>query len=250
MENNEKLKNIAAACIQMDGFFTGDFTVKRKNKRLETSPAASVQTPACPTEVSSDSAASLSEIADRVQKCRKCAIGSTRLNAVPGDGSPTARLVFVGEAPGADEDEQGLPFVGRAGQLLEKMIVAMGLARSEVFICNTLKCRPPENRDPKPDEIANCMPFLKKQLAAIRPEVIVALGAHAARTLLDTDQPIGQMRGQFHEYRFSDELPPAKLMPTYHPSYLLRNYSDDNRRRVWEDLQKVMKEMGLEPPKK
>jgi uracil-DNA glycosylase family 4 len=247
MENNEKLKNIAAACIQMDGFFTGDFSVKRKSKKAEIStvaPSSSAEPTEMP-EVSSDSAAGLAKIADRVRKCRKCEIGSTRLNAVPGDGSPTARLVFVGEAPGADEDEQGLPFVGRSGQLLEKMIIAMGLTRQSVFICNTIKCRPPENRDPKPDEIANCMPYLQRQLAAIRPEIIVALGAHAAKTLLDTDKPIGQVRGQFHEYRFSDDFPPAKLMPTYHPSYLLRNYSDDNRRRVWEDLQKVMQELGL-----
>ncbi len=250
MENNEKLKNIAATCIQMDGFFTGDFSVKRKSKKAETSPVtapmpAAASSPAPVSEVSSDTAAALSKIADVVRKCRKCEIGSTRLNAVPGDGNPAARLVFVGEAPGADEDEQGLPFVGRSGQLLEKMIIAMGLTRQKVFICNTIKCRPPENRDPRPDEIGNCMPYLKQQLAAIRPEIIVALGAHAAKTLLDTDKAIGQLRGQFHEYRFSEDLPPAKLMPTYHPSYLLRNYSDDNRRRVWEDLQKVMSELGL-----
>lgn len=250
MENNDKLKRVAAACIQMDGFFTGDFTVKRKPKKTEAVAVASTPKTAEAIEGLSDNpVANLAKIADLVRKCRKCAIGSSRLNAVPGDGNPQAKLVFVGEAPGADEDEQGLPFVGRAGQLLEKMIIAMGLSRSEVFICNTLKCRPPENRDPKPDEIANCMPYLKKQLEIIRPEVIVALGAHAARTLLDTDKPIGQVRGQFHEYRFSEDVPPAKLMPTYHPSYLLRNYSDDNRRRVWEDLQKVMKELGLKPKK-
>ena len=249
MENNDKLKRVAAACIQMDGYFTGDFTVKRKPKKALATPAAPTPASTETIEISADPTMMLSKIADLVRKCRKCTIGSTRLNAVPGDGNPAARLVFVGEAPGADEDEQGLPFVGRAGQLLEKMIIAMGLTRAEVFICNTLKCRPPENRDPKPDEIANCMPYLKKQLEAIRPEVIVALGAHAARTLLDTDKAIGQMRGEFHEYRFSDDLPPAKLMPTYHPSYLLRNYSDDTRRRVWEDLQKVMKELGLKPKK-
>jgi DNA polymerase len=223
--------------------------VKRKPKKADIRTIAPSTPSATPPEPVSDASAALLKIANTVRNCRKCDIGSTRLNAVAGDGNPAARLVFVGEAPGADEDEQGLPFVGRAGQLLEKMIIAMGLTRQEVFICNTLKCRPPENRDPKPDEIHHCMPYLKKQLEAIRPEVIVALGAHAARTLLDTDKPIGQMRGQFHEYRFSDDLPPAKLMPTYHPSYLLRNYSDDNRRRVWEDLQKVMLEMGLKEPK-
>lgn len=235
-------KKIASQLIEMEQFFTGDFALKTKKKADVTAP---VQASATQT----DAQTVLDAIAKQVRACRKCEIGSTRLNAVPGDGNPTARLVFVGEAPGADEDQQGLPFVGRAGQLLEKMINAMGLQRRDVFICNTLKCRPPENRDPKPDEIYNCMPYLKKQLEAIRPEIIVALGAHAARTLLDTDRPIGQLRGQFHEYVFSDELPPAKLMPTYHPAYLLRNYTPDNRKRVWDDLQKVMAELGLSKEK-
>ena len=130
------------------------------------------------------------------------------------------------------------------------MITAMGLTREEVYIGNIVKCRPPENRDPRPDEICSCRPYLKRQLELIAPDVIVALGAHAARTLLETDEPIGQVRGQFFEYRFSETLPPAKLMPTYHPAFLLRSYTVDNRRRVWEDMQKVMKELGLTPPPK
>lgn len=235
-------KKIAGQLVEMEQFFTGDFALKTKKKAVAAAPAQTVG-------AGVDAQAALDAIAKKVRACRKCEIGSTRLNAVPGDGNPTARLVFVGEAPGADEDQQGLPFVGRAGQLLEKMINAMGLQRQDVFICNTLKCRPPENRDPKPDEIYNCMPYLKKQLEAIRPEIIVALGAHAAKTLLDTDRPIGQLRGQFHEYVFSDEIPPAKLMPTYHPAYLLRNYTPDNRKRVWDDLQKVMVELGLSKEK-
>ena len=121
----------------------------------------------------------------------------------------------------------------------------MGLTRDEVFIGNIVKCRPPENRDPRPEEIISCWPYLKRQLELIAPQVIVALGAHAARTLLKTERPIGQLRGQFHQYEFSELLPPAKLMPTYHPAYLLRNYSTDNRRRVWEDMQKVMQELGM-----
>jgi DNA polymerase len=225
MNNTESLKRAAKQLIETDRFLTGDFSMKRKQM---------------PTGKDI-----LNAIADEVKKCRKCEIGSTRLNAVPGDGNPQARLVFVGEAPGADEDAQGLPFVGRAGQLLEKMIVAMGLNRQDVFICNTLKCRPPENRDPKPDELSNCMPYLKRQLEIIQPEFIVALGAHAAHILLETDKPIGQLRGQFHTYMFSDQANPAQLMPTYHPAYLLRNYSDENRKKVWDDLQKVMVEMGL-----
>jgi DNA polymerase len=124
------------------------------------------------------------------------------------------------------------------------MILAMGLQRKEVFICNTLKCRPPENRDPRPEEIVKCLPFLRRQLGAIRPEVIVALGAHAAKTLLSTEDAIGKLRGRFHECRLlGEDGPVLNVMPTYHPAYLLRNYSDDNRRRVWEDLQKVMAEL-------
>ena len=156
----------------------------------------------------------------------------------------------MGEGPGADEDAQGRPFVGRAGKLLDKIIEACGLKRSDVFICNILKCRPPGNRDPKPDEIINCLPYLQRQLETINPEIIVALGAHAAKTLLDTNKPIGQLRGQFHEYYTGMGRPPIKLMPTYHPAYLLRNYSQDNRKRVWEDMKKVLEELGLPIPKR
>lgn len=193
---------------------------------------------------------SLNLIADQVCVCRKCDIGSTRTNAVPGQGNPKARLVFVGEAPGADEDQQGLPFVGRAGKLLNDIITAMGLTREEVFITNIVKCRPPGNRDPRPEEISNCWPYLKHQLELIQPEIIVALGAHAARTLLNTQEAIGKLRGHFQAYTYSDEAAPAKLMPTYHPAYLLRNYSYDNRKRVWEDMCKVLKELGLAVPQK
>ncbi|MBL7214446.1 MAG: uracil-DNA glycosylase [Phycisphaerae bacterium] len=193
---------------------------------------------------------SLEKIADHVRACRKCEIAGSRLNAVPGQGNPKARLMFVGEAPGADEDQKGIAFIGRAGKLLTDIIIAMGLTREEVFIGNVIKCRPPGNRDPKLDEIHNCWPYLKRQLEMIQPEVIVALGAHAARTLLNTNDAIGKLRGRFHEYRFSEDAPPAKLMPTYHPAYLLRNYSYDNRKRVWEDMMKVLKELGLPVPEK
>ena len=169
-------------------------------------------------------------------------------DAGPGEGSPSAKIVFVGEAPGVDEDAQGIPFVGRAGQLLDKIVIAMGLKRGDVYICNILKCRPPDNRDPKPDEIIKCLPFLQQQLEMIRPEIIVALGAHAARTLLETNKPIGQLRGKFHEYCPSMMARPIKLMATYHPAYLLRSYSPENRRKVWEDMQKVLIELGMEIP--
>ncbi len=185
----------------------------------------------------------------QVRVCTKCGLAETRINTVFGQGNPDARLVFVGEAPGAEEDRQGLAFVGRAGQLLTRMIAAMGLTREDVFICNVLKCRPPENRDPAPDEIAACSPYLLQQLLTIQPEVIVALGAPAARTLLQTRESIGRLRGRFHDYYPSgsalvgDAVP---LMPTYHPAYLLRNPAD--KAKTWQDLQKVMALLGLAPP--
>jgi DNA polymerase len=158
-------------------------------------------------------------------------------------------LVFVGEAPGYEEDRQGLAFVGRAGQLLTRMIAAMGLIREQVFICNVLKCRPPGNRDPSADEILACSPFLRRQLAIIEPEVLVALGAPAAKTLLNTSESIGKLRGRFHDYYLSGttgEGPAIPLMPTYHPAYLLRNPAE--KRKAWEDLQMVMYLLGLPIP--
>lgn len=170
--------------------------------------------------------------------CQLCPLGKTRKNLVFGVGNPEARIVFVGEAPGADEDEQGLPFVGRAGQLLTDIIVkGMKIQRKDVYICNILKCRPPGNRNPQPDEIVKCEPFLKKQLHIISPEIICALGTFAAKTLLKTDVPISLLRGRFHLYEG------IKLMPTYHPAYLLRNPAA--KKQVWEDVQMIMKEIGL-----
>ena len=233
MADEKPISKLLKQHVEMESFFAGDFTVRTDSKDASGS---------------GDRLQEMQQIAVQVEACRKCEIGSTRTHSVAGEGNPQARLVFVGEAPGADEDVQGRPFVGRAGQLLTKMIHAMGLKREDVFICNTLKCRPPNNRDPKLDEIFNCLPYLKKQLEILRPEVIVALGAHAARTLLDTDLAIGKLRGRFHEYRFSENAPAARLMPTYHPAYLLRNYSYDNRKRVWEDMQKVIQELGLPVP--
>jgi len=248
----------------MEEFFVGDFTLKADQARIaELTNKLSAQSHSnqqaeimentqnkIPSDTALDSSvpASLEEIAQQVKLCTACGLHETRTNVVPGEGNPNADIVFVGEAPGADEDMQGRPFVGRAGQLLTKIIAAMGLNRQDVFICNILKCRPPGNRDPKPDEIIKCRKFLQKQLELIRPKIIIALGAHAARTLLNTNKPIGQLRGRFHEYYISDFDPkPVKLMATYHPAYLLRNYSVDNRRRVWQDMQKVMQELGLKP---
>lgn len=226
--------------LEMEQSFTG-FTVKGKAE-------ASQQREREDNMAAVEKAAELEKIADEVNQCRKCGLGSLRTNAVPGEGNPNARIMFVGEAPGADEDAQGRPFVGRAGQLLDKVIAACGLKRSDVFIGNILKCRPPDNRDPAADEIISCLPYLQRQIELINPEVIVALGAHAARTLLNTNKSIGELRGQFHEYYAGIGRPPIKLMPTYHTAYLLRNYSPENRRRVWEDMKKVLVELDLPVP--
>lgn len=162
-------------------------------------------------------------------KC--CQLCRTRTNLVFGSGSPDAKLMFVGEAPGADEDLQGLPFVGRAGQLLTKIIESIGLKRSDVYICNILKCRPPNNRVPFPTEILACESYLNRQIDIIKPEIICALGKFAAQTLLKVQTPITQLRGKFYDYDG------AKLMPTFHPAYLLRNPAD--KRLVWEDMKKI-----------
>ncbi|HZZ83655.1 MAG TPA: uracil-DNA glycosylase [Anaeromyxobacteraceae bacterium] len=175
-----------------------------------------------------------------VGECARCKLGPTRTTLVFGVGDPDADLMFVGEGPGADEDQQGEPFVGRAGQLLTKMIEAMGFARSDVYIANVVKCRPPGNRNPEPDEIEACEPFLKAQIAAVKPKVIVALGKFAVATLLRDDAPIGRLRGQWRSYEG------VKLMPTFHPAYLLR--SPQEKAKAWEDLKLVMKEFGKVPP--
>lgn len=183
----------------------------------------------------------------RVKPCIKCGLCGTRSQTVFGQGNANARLVFVGEAPGYEEDKQGLAFVGPAGQLLSKMIGAMGLARGDVYICNVIKCRPPENRTPSNDEIAACSPYLYEQLAIIQPEAIVALGAPAAKTLLQTGESIGRLRGRFHDFILPGSEEAIPLMPTYHPAYLLRTPSDKGK--TWSDLQQVMKLLGLPLPK-
>ena len=178
----------------------------------------------------------LDAVREELGECHRCRLGDTRTTLVFGTGNPQARLVFVGEAPGGDEDRQGIPFVGEAGQLLTKIVQAMGYGRDEIYICNVLKCRPPQNRNPQSDEIEQCHPFLLKQLRAIGPEVIVALGSFAAQTLLKSKEPISKLRGVFHDYH---GIP---LMPTFHPAYLLRN--PGAKREVWDDMQKVMKRLG------
>jgi DNA polymerase len=174
----------------------------------------------------------LVDLRNDIGDCTRCKLhGLGRRQIVFGVGNPDADLMFVGEAPGQDEDIQGFPFVGRAGQLLTKIIEAIGMRREDVYIANVLKCRPPQNRNPEPDEVSSCQPFLARQIAAVRPKVIVALGSFAARTLLNTEEAISRLRGRV--YHFGD----AKLVATYHPAYLLR--SPDKKRETWEDMKKV-----------
>jgi DNA polymerase len=180
----------------------------------------------------------LLKVREDLGECARCKLHKTRNKIVFGDGSAKAQLVFVGEGPGADEDAQGLPFVGRAGKLLTQMIEAMGLQRSDVYICNVVKCRPPGNRQPEPDEVEKCSPFLFRQLDVLQPKVIVCLGATAAQTLLQTNRGISHFRGQWMDFRG------YKMLATYHPAYLLRNPAAKGD--VWKDLQKVMAELGLE----
>jgi DNA polymerase len=196
----------------------------------DTAPAPGVR--AIPVEIARSPAEALAALRAEIGDCTRCKLHAGRTHLVFGVGDPHARLMFVGEGPGADEDEQGEPFVGRAGQLLTQIIKAMGYERDQVYIANVVKCRPPNNRNPEPDEIGECEPFLMRQIDAIRPTAIVALGKFAAQTLLRTDAPISRLRGRFHP------LGEAHVMPTFHPSYLLRTPAA--KREVWEDMKQVM----------
>jgi DNA polymerase len=185
----------------------------------------------------------LTQIRAELGNCTRCKLHSTRRSIVFGVGSADTPLMFVGEAPGEQEDRRGEPFVGPAGQLLDKMIEAMGWTRGSVYIANTTKCRPPNNRNPQPDELGQCMPFLHAQIAAIAPRIIVALGRPAANQLLGTDAPISALRGRFHDYaRATSDGVSLKIMPTFHPAYLLRD--PDKKRAAWSDLKLVMGELA------
>lgn len=174
----------------------------------------------------------LSLVKNQVSNCQKCPLGKMRTNSVFGSGNINAKLVFVGEAPGRDEDIQGMPFVGEAGMLLTKIIEAMGIKRDDVYICNILKCRPPQNRNPLPEEISVCIDYLYAQIDMIKPKIICGLGKFASQALLRTEAPISKLRGNWREYRG------IKFMPTYHPAYLLRNPGD--KKLVWQDMKKIM----------
>lgn len=180
----------------------------------------------------------LDSILDDLGDCQNCGLAASRTKLVYGVGNPNARLVLVGEAPGREEDLKGVPFVGEAGQLLDRILLAMGMQREDVYICNVLKCRPPSNRDPQPEEVATCEAFLIRQIAAIRPQVIVGLGRFAVHTLLKTKDPISRLRGEWQSYQ---GIP---LMPTYHPAYLLRN--PEGKRDVWEDMKEVLRRLQSE----
>jgi uracil-DNA glycosylase family 4 len=200
------------------------------------------QPPVSDSVPAGDRVAALNVIREEIGDCKRCALHKGRNKLVFADGDPNARLMFVGEGPGADEDAQGLPFVGRAGQLLNNMITAMGLKREQVYICNVVKCRPPGNRTPEPEEANTCSPFLFKQIDVVRPQVIVALGATAATYLLGQRQPLAGLRGRVHAFRGT------QLIVTYHPAFLLRD--PRQKKEAWADLQIAMKELGLKVPAK
>lgn len=209
-------------------------------RELRVSPAPTAKAAVAPT-ISIARSETLPQIRDDLGECTRCRLHAGRTNLVFGVGNPQARLMFVGEGPGADEDARGEPFVGRAGQKLNDMISAMKLTRPDVYIANVVKCRPPENRAPLEDEVATCSPYLFRQIEAIRPRVIVTLGSPAVQTLLGTKVGITKLRGTWHEFR---GIP---VMPTFHPAYLLRAYTPENRRLVWSDLQAAKQRMDEEP---
>jgi uracil-DNA glycosylase len=213
----------------------GEDSAIKNRKSFSVPPHAPAAVPAV------DRAGALQIIRDEIGDCTRCALHTGRHKIVFADGSPAARLMFVGEGPGADEDAQGLPFVGRAGQLLNNMIAAMGLKREEVYIANVVKCRPPGNRTPEPDEANTCSPFLFRQIDVVRPQVLVALGATAATYLLGQRQPLAGLRGRIHAFRGTS------LIVTYHPAFLLRD--PRQKKEAWADLQIAMKELGLKAPK-
>ena len=211
--------------------FRGPVPAEPRSGANEPAPVANEPAPGAASSTDATTPNTLTRIREELGDCTRCKLHQGRTTLVFGVGRPDADLLFVGEAPGRDEDQQGEPFVGRAGQLLTKIIESIGLTRDQVYIANVIKCRPPNNRNPELDEVRTCEPFLFQQLDVIRPRVVVALGAFAVRTLLGSDQSISQLRGQVFDYRG------AKLVPTFHPAFLLR--SPDRKRDVWEDMKKV-----------
>jgi uracil-DNA glycosylase family 4 len=203
---------------------------RRREIRVEVAEPV-IEIPATPAPL-----VSLESIRADIGDCQRCKLAPTRTHIVFGSGNPNAELVFVGEAPGADEDEQGLPFVGAAGQYLTKIIESIGVKREDTYICNILKCRPPNNRNPEPDEVAQCSPFLKRQLEAIKPKIVCCLGKFAAQTMLQSADSITRLRGRFHD------IDGMRVIATFHPAYLLR--SPEKKREVWEDMKTIRAELS------
>ncbi|MFC1462972.1 uracil-DNA glycosylase family protein [Verrucomicrobiota bacterium] len=230
----EYKRDDGATSMEVDPQVVRNLSKPAPEQESEPAPAAE------PAAATPAQASSLDNVAEQIAACTKCSLHETRTKAVPGQGSSSPEIMFIGEAPGADEDKQGLAFVGRAGQLLTKMIEAMGFTRDEVFIGNILKCRPPDNRTPIPDEMGTCMPYLKEQIRLLKPKVIIALGATAVKGLLDVRTGITKLRGTWMAFEGID------LMPTYHPAYLLRNPAA--KKDVWEDLKEVLHFLGRPVP--
>ncbi|MDY6914650.1 MAG: uracil-DNA glycosylase [Planctomycetota bacterium] len=247
-DEREKLLRAANQLIETEQMLGGEMVPRGQNPL----PQSESQPPPASGMSREEKAAALEKMdVNEVRPCTRCGLCRGRMNTVFGEGDPNAALMFIGEAPGAEEDRQGRPFVGRAGELLTKMIIAMGLARQDVYIGNILKCRPPGNRSPSPEETAACWDYLVGQISIIRPDVIVTMGNPATQSLLDTKTGITRMRGNWQSLPLlGDGLAGIAVMPTFHPAFVLRQYTPDNRQKVWSDLQAVMAKLGLQPPRK
>ncbi len=243
-EEFQKLQRSAKQLIEADRLLAGDGLAPGV-ALPEAKPTGQVSPPATLSAEAKRKASELEAIdVGEVRGCKKCGLCKGRNKTVFGEGNPDADLFFIGEGPGAEEDKQGRPFVGRAGELLTKMIIAMGLTREDVFIGNIVKCRPPGNRAPLADEVEACLDYLVRQLRIIAPKIIVTLGNPATHTLLNTTVGISRLRGQWQSLPMLDaDLAGIKVMPTFHPAFLLRQYNRDNRQKVWSDLQQVMQEL-------
>lgn len=228
---NEIRETLAAARSQFE--YLSDLGIESQSAQL----SGANQTQQC-FETDADLQGALDTIREELGDCKRCGLAASRSKVVYGVGNPNARLILVGEAPGPEENLRGEPFVGEAGQLLDRILLAMGLQREDVYLCNVLKCPPPNDRDPQPEEVAACEAFLTRQIAAIRPQVIIGLGAFAVQSLLKSKESISRLRGEWQSYQ---GIP---LMPTYHPAYLLRN--PEGKRDVWEDMKEVLRRLNSE----
>ena len=253
-DERQRLLEAVRQLVETELLLGGDFLPRRRNELPEpghaSSPAAGADSSGALDPRQKAQALAALE-AQHVQECANCGLRRSCSRIVFGEGRPDAEIVFVGEAPGEEEDRQGRPFVGRAGQLLDRMIAAMGLRRRDVYICNMVKCRPPGNRTPTPEEVAACWSYLVRQLQIIGPKVIVTLGNPATQGLLNIKTGITQLRGQWQKLpAIGQGLEGIPVMPTFHPAYVLRQYNQETRGKVWDDLQKVMKLLGLKMPQR